>query len=827
MGSSRFMSSITRTKGPADGAAVNGWRGSRAEARLLARLGLTQVAQQAQEQARAAALRTSSRLRPRRSSSSGDLMQERIQTVISGSHSFTTVSSYVPSIRVTEAEELSVNADGMAEAFPTSDVVLDLDYFNHRSGPCTPAVSAPVTPKTSPGPTEGPEPGAGPQGRVNAPTADLSQTRAMWDTPGPAQVASDAFGSSSAEVQSAAQRSSTFALAPGAVVTAGDAWAGPAGAWPGQPSAGAGSLTGGGFSGEAFGSPTGFRSGDNMFSVSTAVMARLQHQSSSSLGKTTSGRGLAPGSPSRLARNSADEEVIQASTGLPEESSAADPTAGNQAAFRHGSAATLESERDPGWALSIAPSFSLAGLHRPSRLEGSCLGPRQRSRWHPPGHTLRLIPSAAARDQASATGQGLQDARESVYTELVPLGGAPQRQGAWNWRQAVGSALGAAALVCALAVAQPLWALAEPALTFPWASPPAVTTPATQEMKMPERTEETVSELSADELSAVRLFQDNTPTVVNIANIGERQNYLRMDVQKIPQGMGSGFVWDTKGHIVTNFHVIKGAADVKVALIDQSVYPATLVGGDPDKDVAVLQLQAPPEKLRELKPVSLGNSSRLLVGQKVFAIGNPFGLDHTLTQGIVSGLGRELATPGYRGVPIRNVIQTDAAINPGNSGGVLLDSKGRLIGINTAIADPSGRGASSGVGFAIPIDTVTGLVEQILTYGRVVRPVLGITIAPPQAVSQLGLEGVLVLDVPEGSPASKAGFKGTFRDGGGRLVLGDIITGIDGRPVKVQKDLFEILDDCKVGQKIEVDVLREGRQRKVPVTLGERSAELD
>ncbi|DBA95291.1 TPA: Protease Do-like 1, chloroplastic, variant 2 [Trebouxia sp. C0006] len=236
-----------------------------------------------------------------------------------------------------------------------------------------------------------------------------------------------------------------------------------------------------------------------------------------------------------------------------------------------------------------------------------------------------------------------------------------------------------------------------------------------------------------------------------------------MDSQKVPQGMGSGFFWDDKGHIVTNFHVIKGAADIKVALIDQSVWSAKLIGGDPDKDIAVLQLECETSKIEELKPISLGQSSNLLVGQKVYAIGNPFGLDHTLTQGIVSGVGRELNTPGARGVPIRNVIQTDAAINPGNSGGVLLDSKGRLIGINTAIADPTGRGASSGVGFAIPVDSVKGLVDQILKFGRVIRPVLGITIAPPQTVRQLGLDGVLVLEAPSGSPANQAGIKGTFR----------------------------------------------------------------
>ncbi|KAK9846296.1 hypothetical protein WJX81_001127 [Elliptochloris bilobata] len=367
-----------------------------------------------------------------------------------------------------------------------------------------------------------------------------------------------------------------------------------------------------------------------------------------------------------------------------------------------------------------------------------------------------------------------------------------------------------AGLAVALAVAAPPAAYARQVAAVEAA-------PATLEMKAPRPSP---AELSPEELQTVALFQENTPSVVNIANIASRQSFYSMDVQQVPQGMGSGFIWDDKGHIVTNFHVIRGASNIKVALIDSSVFPARVIGGDPDKDVAVLELQAPPEKLAELKPVAVGSSANLMVGQRVYAIGNPFGLDHTLTQGIVSGLGRELATPGVRGVPIKNVIQTDAAINPGNSGGVLLDSKGRLIGINTAIASPSG--ASSGVGFAIPIDQARGLVEQILTYGKVVRPVLGITIAPPQLARQVGEEGVLVLEVPAGTPADKAGFKGTYRDEAGRVILGDIIVGIDGRPVRLQRDLFEALDEKRPGDKIEVEVTRDGRRTQLAVTLGGR-----
>lgn len=335
-----------------------------------------------------------------------------------------------------------------------------------------------------------------------------------------------------------------------------------------------------------------------------------------------------------------------------------------------------------------------------------------------------------------------------------------------------------------------------------------------------------LSELLADEVLTIKLFKENTPCVVNIANIATARHYYSTDVLKIPQGQGSGFVWDMSGHIVTNFHVIRGASEVQVSLIDQSTYPAKIIGGDPSKDVAVLQLQAPKEVLANLKPVQLGASSGLAVGQKVFAIGNPFGLDHTLTSGIISGLNRELNT-GYGGSSLRNVIQCDAAINPGNSGGPLLDSRGRLIGINTAIADPTGKGASSGIGFAIPIDTVRGLVEQILRYGRVVRPVLGITIAPPQALRQMGVEGVLVLDVPPGTPAAKAGMQGIVRDGFGRLVIGDVIVGMNGKPVRKEADLFDILDGCKVGDTVKVEVLRGGSRREtLSVQLAERQPEV-
>ncbi|KAF6157377.1 hypothetical protein GIB67_004315 [Kingdonia uniflora] len=307
--------------------------------------------------------------------------------------------------------------------------------------------------------------------------------------------------------------------------------------------------------------------------------------------------------------------------------------------------------------------------------------------------------------------------------------------------------------------------------------------------------------LQSDELATVRLFQENTPSVVYITNLAVRQDAFTLDVMEVPQGSGSGFVWDDDGHIVTNYHVIRNASDLRVTLADQSTYEAKVVGFDQDKDVAVLRVEAPSGKLR---PIPVGVSADLLVGQKVYAIGNPFGLDHTLTTGVISGLRREISSAAT-GRPIQDVIQTDAAINPGNSGGPLLDSSGSLIGINTAIYSPSG--ASSGVGFSIPVDTVSGIVDQLVKFGKVTRPILGIKFAPDQSVEQLGVSGVLVLDAAPDGPAGKAGLKSTKRDTYGRLILGDIIMSINGKTVTNGSDLYKILDQCKVGDEVPGDVV--------------------
>ncbi|KAM7509128.1 hypothetical protein LguiA_019581 [Lonicera macranthoides] len=329
----------------------------------------------------------------------------------------------------------------------------------------------------------------------------------------------------------------------------------------------------------------------------------------------------------------------------------------------------------------------------------------------------------------------------------------------------------------------------------------------------------TPRKLQTDELATVRLFQENTPSVVYITNLASRQDAFTLDVLEVPQGSGSGFVWDKQGHIVTNYHVIRGASDLRVTLADQSTYDAKVVGFDQDKDVAVLRVDAPKDKLR---PIPIGVSADLLVGQKVFAIGNPFGLDHTLTTGVISGLRREISSAAT-GRPIQDVIQTDAAINPGNSGGPLLDSAGSLIGINTAIYSPSG--ASSGVGFSIPVDTVGGIVDQLVQFGKVTRPILGIKFAPDQSVEQLGVSGVLVLDAPLNGPAGKAGLQSTKRDAYGRLILGDIITSVNGKKISNGSDLYRILDQCKVGDKVTVEVLRGDHIEKIPVILEPKADE--
>ncbi|MCX5797142.1 MAG: trypsin-like peptidase domain-containing protein [Elusimicrobia bacterium] len=318
--------------------------------------------------------------------------------------------------------------------------------------------------------------------------------------------------------------------------------------------------------------------------------------------------------------------------------------------------------------------------------------------------------------------------------------------------------------------------------------------------------------LNPEEQNTIAVFKSAAPAVVFVTNIAVRQDFY-MDEFAIPQGSGSGFVWDDAGHIVTNYHVVAGGDAFLVTLKDHTELQAELVGVEKRKDIAVLRVKAAPGKIF---PLALGDSGRLQVGQKTLAIGNPFGLDNTLTTGIVSALGRQVRS--VAGVPIRDMIQTDAAINPGNSGGPLLDSDGRLIGMNMMIYSPSG--ASAGIGFAVPVDIIKRVVPQIIKHGHAAQPGIGISVLrDDQTLQLLGqADGVVVRDVEPGLPADLAGVRG-LRASRGRLVLGDIIVGMDGQPVKDYDDLYNAFDRHKVGDLVEFALLRGGKKRAVQIEL--------
>ena len=321
-------------------------------------------------------------------------------------------------------------------------------------------------------------------------------------------------------------------------------------------------------------------------------------------------------------------------------------------------------------------------------------------------------------------------------------------------------------------------------------------------------------DLAADEQNNIEVFKEVSPSVVYITSIATRRGLFSLNIYEIPQGTGSGFIWDKQGRIVTNFHVIAEASRLEVTLADHSNWRASLVGAAPDRDLAVLQITAPANKLR---PIMVGESDNLQVGQKVFAIGNPFGLDQTLTTGIVSALGREIQSVTKR--TIRNVIQTDAAINPGNSGGPLLDSAGRLIGVNTAIISPS-SGTNAGVGFAVPVHEVNRVVPQIIRYGKLLRPGLGISFAPERITQELNLQGLLVLNVEPGSSADKAGLRGTKQVWGG-LILGDIILAVNGVTIEEYGQFQDELEKHNIGDTVTLTLLRDGGQVDVRVALEE------
>jgi S1-C subfamily serine protease len=317
-----------------------------------------------------------------------------------------------------------------------------------------------------------------------------------------------------------------------------------------------------------------------------------------------------------------------------------------------------------------------------------------------------------------------------------------------------------------------------------------------------------------DERNTITVFREVAPTAVFVTQRRVVVDYWAGTAEEVPAGSGSGFVWDKEGHVVTNFHVIQNARSLMVTLQDQSVHEASVRGVEPRKDIAVLKIDAPADKLVPIR-LPADKKLRLDVGQKAIAIGNPFGLDHTLTVGVVSALGRSV--DGVGGVTIRDMVQTDAAINPGNSGGPLLDSSGRLIGMNTAIFSKSG--ASAGVGFAVPVSTIQRIVPQLIKTGRAEQLGLGIRIDVEQRLERrAGLRGVAVLGVQPGTPAEKAGLRGIQQSPRG-VVLGDVIVGIDQVRVDDYDDLYNALDVRAVGDKVKVKVIRGGKPVEVETTI--------
>ena len=322
--------------------------------------------------------------------------------------------------------------------------------------------------------------------------------------------------------------------------------------------------------------------------------------------------------------------------------------------------------------------------------------------------------------------------------------------------------------------------------------------------------------LSADERNTISVFESVSPSVVYITTVQYVRDFFSRNVMEVPQGTGSGFIWDDEGRVITNLHVIREARGAVVTLSDQRRFDARLVGVSPAHDLAVLQIDVP-EDLPP--PIAIGSSADLRVGQAVLAIGNPFGLDHTLTTGIVSALDRSVSNES--GGTIDNVIQTDAAINPGNSGGPLIDSAGRLVGINTMIYSPSG--AYAGIGFAVPVDTINRVVPRLIAYGQP-GPTIGITSRDDISRQVLGDdEGVLVWTVVEGSPAARAGLRPT-REVNGRVVLGDIIEAVDGTTIKNLGSLQTLLDAREFGDRVTLTIRRGDERVEVPITLGAASS---
>lgn len=365
-----------------------------------------------------------------------------------------------------------------------------------------------------------------------------------------------------------------------------------------------------------------------------------------------------------------------------------------------------------------------------------------------------------------------------------------------NWFTMIGVWLGVFLLV---------WLIFKPALSSPLYNPSIEPRPITPR-----------NDLTSDEKTNIQVFHDASPSVVYITSTELRRGFFSFDVFEIPSGSGSGLIYDRDGHIVTNYHVIHPVRrDRKwtVTLSDQSQWPARFVGEAADKDLAVLKIDAPPERLI---PITIGSSNDLQVGQKVLAIGNPFGFDQTLTTGVVSALGREIKS--MTGRTIHDVIQTDAAINPGNSGGPLLDSSGRMIGVNTQIVSPTG--ASAGIGFAVPVDIVNRIVPQLIRHGRVIRPAFGVNLWTDNITRQIGIRrGVMIREVADQSAAEKASLRGTIVTRDGAVRLGDIIIAVDDHSITDMNSLLDALEMYEVGDTVSVTYIRNNKKNTTSIKL--------
>ncbi len=324
------------------------------------------------------------------------------------------------------------------------------------------------------------------------------------------------------------------------------------------------------------------------------------------------------------------------------------------------------------------------------------------------------------------------------------------------------------------------------------------------------------NDLLLSELNTISVFKRISPFVVNIHNI-ESVSQRGNTIHAVERGVGSGFIWNRDGYIVTNFHVVQGASKLAVTLTKGITIYATLIAAEPRKDIAILKLNDNRDLKKLIKPatIPIADSAKLQVGQKVIAIGSPFGFEKTLTTGVISAVGRSV--PSISGVSIYDMIQSDASINPGNSGGPLLDSQGRLIGMNTVIY--SRTGSSAGISFAVPSNDIKHIVTQAIKYGKLIRPGIGIQRFTDHVAGQLGIEGVIIARVIPETPAAKAGLRGSRRTSRGNLQIGDVITGINGQSVSNYDDLYNIFDTMGIGETVSIEFIRGNKKRTVKLKV--------